>query len=295
MIIPFILPPLMLGQENPVWEGMSFRVGLSTFSVLEYDSKQSGWSYELTSFHEDVAGDRHFIDQASHRYVLKQIPKFLQPSPSVILEIGCSSGFLLKKIRENFPNEILIGSDVVKKTLYSLHDQLQDVPLLRFNLINCPLYDNSVDMVIMLNVLEHIDDDCTALKQVHRILKSGGVVIMEVPAGPNLYDFYDKSLHHFRRYSSKSLKMLAENQGFRVISQAHLGFFLYPGFWFVKKRNQRLPALDSKRAKSKLEAQISIGKNNVFLNALMDFELFLGNYVSYPFGIRCLMTCMKVK
>lgn len=295
MKIPFVLPPLISGQENPIWEEINFRVCSSTFPVLEYDSMQSGWSDELTSFHEDVAGDRHFIDQASHQYVLRQIPKFLQPSPNVILEIGCSSGFLLKKIRKDFPSEIIMGADVVRKSLYNLHTQMQDVPLLRFNLLDCPLYDNSVDMIIMLNVLEHIKDDFTALQQVNRILKPSGVVIIEVPAGPNLYDFYDKSLQHFRRYSSISLKALAEKQGFQVLSQSHLGFFLYPGFWLVKKRNQRLSVLDAEKERSELKVQISAGKNSFLLNALMNFELSLGNYISYPFGIRCLMTCMKVK
>ena len=295
MKIPFVLPPLISGRENPVWDGINFHVGSSTFPVLEYDSAQSGWSDELTSFHEDVAGDRHFMDRASHRYVLKQVQNFLKSSPSVILEVGCSSGFLLKKIRKKFPNEVLIGSDVIKKTLYNVHANMQDIPLLRFNLLDCPLYDNSVDMIVMLNVLEHIEDDSTALQQANRILKPGGVMIIEVPAGTGLYDFYDKSLQHFRRYSSGSLKTLAEKQGFRVFGQSHLGFFIYPGFWLVKKRNQHLFVLDAEKEKLKLKAQINAGKNNFLLNALMNFELFLGNYVSYPFGIRCLMTCMKTK
>lgn len=295
MKIPFILPPLILGQECPVWEGKSFCVGSSIFPILEYNSMQSGWSDELTSFHEDVAGDRHFIDQASHRYVLKQIQKFLRSTPSVILEIGCSSGFLLKKIRKTFPREIVIGADVVKKPLYNLHAQMQDIPLLRFNLLDCPLYDNSVDVIIMLNVLEHIEDDFAALRQVNRILKPGGIVIIEVPAGDSLYDFYDKSLQHFRRYSSRFLKILVEKQGFQIMNRSHLGFFIYPGFWLVKKINQHLDSLSAEQATLKLKAQINTGKHNFFLKMLMNFELFLGSYISYPFGIRCLMVCMKIK
>ncbi len=57
----------------------------------------------------------------------------------------------------------------------------------------------------MLNVLEHIRGDALALRQVHRILRPGGVVVIEVSAGPKLYDVYDELLMHHRRYRLPSL------------------------------------------------------------------------------------------
>ena len=57
----------------------------------------------------------------------------------------------------------------------------------------------------MLNVLEHIEDDNEALMQAKRILKPGGILVLEIPAGPHLYDIYDKFLRHFRRYNLSGL------------------------------------------------------------------------------------------
>lgn len=72
-------------------------------------------------------------------------------------------------------------------------------------MVTCPLPDNSVDIVIALNVLEHIEDDITAIKQIYRILKPGGYAIIEVPRNPNLYDLHDERLKHFRRYQMNDL------------------------------------------------------------------------------------------
>ena len=49
-------------------------------------------------------------------------------------------------------------------------------------------------------MLEHVEDDQAAIRQVYRILQPGGVAVIEVPAGPDLYDIYDRQLMHHRRY-----------------------------------------------------------------------------------------------
>ena len=96
-----------------------------------------------------------------------------------------------------------------------------------------------MDAVVTLNVLEHIDDDERALRQIHRILKPGGLAVIEVPAGPQLYDVYDKLLMHHRRYTLCGLSRLARTVGFELLTQSHLGVFVYPAFWLVKQRNKR--------------------------------------------------------
>jgi SAM-dependent methyltransferase len=112
--------------------------------------------------------------------------------------------------------------------------------LVKTDLLKCPLPDSSIDAVVLLNVLEHIRDDALALRQIKRILKFEGIMILEVPVGPNLYDVYDKMLMHYRRYSPARLSELVRNVGFRIARRSHLGFFIFPAFWLVKKWNHRL-------------------------------------------------------
>ena len=170
---------------------------------------------------------------------------------------------------------------------------MRNVPLLRFDLTECPLPEESIDAVLLLNVLEHIAEDSVAIEQVHRILKPGGLAVIEVPAGPHLFDVYDRFLLHYRRYSITGLCNMVESVGFKVIRRSHLGCFVYPGFRLIKKRNKRFLS-EANFIQEKIVAQnILKAKQSRFLSALMDIELILGKWFSYPFGIRCLLTCMK--
>src|SRR5205085_10979289 len=126
----------------------------------------------------------------------------LHTSLPVILAVGCSSAFLHRDLRRELPDASIIGADYVRGPLDDLHRSMPDIPLLQFDLVQCPLPSESVDVVVLLNVLEHIENDAGAMEQVARILKPGGAAVIEVPAGPHLYDVYDKVLMHFRRYRS---------------------------------------------------------------------------------------------
>lgn len=294
MNVPFPLPPQAPGKPIPVWEGNGFRVGENILPVLEYSSNAEGWNDDLTAMHEETAGSDHFMDRASRQHALDQLRKYVKGTNPVILEVGCSSGFMLRLIQKNLNNAFVIGADVVQIPLEDLAIKLSNVPLLRFDLTNCPLPNNSVDAVVLLNVLEHIEDHTAAMKQVHRILRPGGIAVIEVPAGPNLFDIYDKVLRHFRRYRLSDLRGMMKKIGYRIVEQSHLGFFMYPGFWLVKQRNKRLLSEEKIAYKQVVEADIRNTSGSRILAMIMRFELALGRLgVSYPFGIRCLLTCIK--
>jgi SAM-dependent methyltransferase len=233
--IAFKFPPVLIGGNEPLWNGTTFAIDGTVKSVLEYGVCDLGWNDGLTNFQEENAGTNHFIDKASRAYALTQIKNQVRTKAPVILEIGCSSGFMLKEIKQNNIHGTTIGVDIVREPLEKLASQLPGVPLLRFNLLHCPLPDQCVDAVVALNVLEHIERDDLALAQIYRILKPGGVLILEVPAGPELYDEYDNLLLHYRRYTLARLLRLLTGSGFQIECASHLGCFIYPGFWLVKQ------------------------------------------------------------
>jgi len=291
--MPFDLPPVIQGGPSPIWENNGFRIGDQFTTVAEYSSHARGWSDNLTIFHEETAGGSHFIDHASRQYALQQLASYFHNGPPVILEVGCSSGLMLQSLRERFQQAVILGSDIIPSALKRLASRMPGIPLLQFDIVHCPLPDNSVDAVVLLNVLEHIDEESDALRQVHRILKPGGVAVIEVPAGPHLYDMYDKMLLHRRRYTLSGLETLVKQSGLKVGSKSHLGFFIYYGFRMVKKRNQHLSALENGAIKLRVEQNIRDTGNSRFLSLLMKAELFLGKWFYYPVGIRCLMTGIK--
>lgn len=288
---PWPIPPNH--RIRPIWTGTGFRLGEISQPILSFEVGVSGWSDDLTAFHESAAGADHFIDLASRRQAIRQLKETSHLSSPVILEVGCSSGFMLKDLKRHLPHAFLMGADYVSAPLLKLAQELPDIPLLQFDLTKCPLPDQSVDAVILLNVLEHIEDDLQAMSQVFRILKPGGVTIMEAPFGPHLFDVYDQLLMHYRRYACRELNSLARNAGFKILRHSHLGFFLYPGFWWVKKRNRRFfPQKDSLQ-RQVVSQDIHQTRNRMLLKWIIELELALGGWISYPLGIRCLVTCAR--
>jgi SAM-dependent methyltransferase len=285
-MLPFRLSPPRNSTSHPEWVGGGFRLGQKIVPVLEYSENCAGWSDDLTALHEEAAGESHPIDVASRNDALRQLQANLSMKAPCILEIGCSSGFMLKRMKLTLPEATIVGADVVRGPLHRLAKELPFVPLLRFDLLQCPLPSESFDAVVMLNVLEHIEDDISALAQVHRILKPGGIAVIEVPAGPHLYDAYDKALKHFRRYKISELTAKLQSAGFSVERQSHLGFFLYPAFAMVKRRNQRQKGEEDPNALVK--AQASDTSSSGLLKFAVAMEQALGNWFSYPTGIRCL-------
>ncbi len=286
-------PPLPDTKEKPVWTGRGFRVAECSVPVLFYETANSGWTDDLTAFHEEKAGATHSIDVASREYALYQLKRFASSPAPIILEAGCSSGFFLRLLVQSMPEALLIGSDYVPGPLLQLAQDLPDLPLLQFDLTRCPLPNQSLDGIVLLNVLEHIRDDSAAMAQVFRILKPGGIAVIEVPAGPHLYDSYDKLLMHERRYSFGQLKKLVLDAGFEILTHSHLGFFLFPGFWWVKRRNRKYLAEEETILREIVAKNIGSTKESRLIKAVLRMELALGRWVAYPFGIRCLLTCQR--
>ena len=289
-MLPFLLPPPAGYISNPIWDGKNFSFDGIQTPVLEYSEKFAGWSDDLTALPEDAAGDSHPIDLASRVNALKMLAGALSSPNANILEIGCSSGYLIKDLVDSFPDATIVGADVVKLPLFKLAEDFPGVPLIRFDLLKCPLPSKVFNAIIMLNVLEHIEDDVKALQNAFNLLVPGGALIIEVPAGPFLYDSYDAELYHFRRYSLGGLQKKLKQAGFEVPQKSHLGFLLFPAFALVKLKNKLFMR---KKNTSTVSSQASKTANNSLIGSLLELELkhFFGKQL--PFGIRAIAVAVR--
>jgi SAM-dependent methyltransferase len=288
--LPFSLPAPAGSDFGPEWNGREFVLGDVRSPVLEYSENFAGWSDDLTALHEEAAGDNHPVDVASRRNAIAEVRKAIHDTKPVIMEIGCSSGFLISELVASFPDACVIGADVVKDPLYRLAKRLPGVPLIRFDLLQCPLPAQSVDVLIMLNVLEHIEDDVGAMRQAFQLLKPGGVLIAEVPAGKALYDSYDEELQHFRRYASSELTDKLSAVGFAVCRKSHLGFILFPAFAAVKLMNKRASA---RKHVTVVREQAASTASNGLVRVAMEIESRWLSRFHLPFGIRALATARR--
>lgn len=254
-----------------------------------------GWDSELV---ETFAGEEtadHFLAVASRAHVLKELARVIAKPRSTILDIGCLSGAMISAMMEAFPDHAYMGSEYMDAVLPGLRSRFPGVTFVQMDCSRCELKSESVDVVVSLNVLEHVEDDRAAFAHIFRILRPGGSAILEIPAGPHLFDAYDRAMMHFRRYKMSDLTAFLESIGFAIDRRSHLGFFIYPPFYLAKRLNQiRYRDLPQDQCHALLVRQNSKSQNSQFLTKpVMALEAALRGLVYLPFGIRCLVTCKK--
>jgi SAM-dependent methyltransferase len=284
--------PLPEGAREVRWTARGFEVDGVPRGVLSFGVQDSAWTDDLTNLHELEAGAVHPIDLASRARALRELALAMRDD-AVVVEVGCSSGWLLRDARRALPGALVIGCDYVRGPLERLATELPGVPLVQMDLTRCPLPDASADAVVALNVLEHIADDNAAVRELFRILKPGGIAVIELPAGPQLFDIYDKVLMHHRRYTLTQATALFTRVGFRVAAPSHLGFFLYPAFVLVKLRNKRYLASPEGEQRRRVARSMRQTRVSRAFKVALDLERALGRLVRFPVGIRCVFTAVK--
>ena len=294
MDIGFDLPCVDGASGRPIWTGHGFEVDGRLQPVLAYGGgDDSGWSDDLAVL-QDVSGGQHFMEVATRTRTINELKRHLPNPAPVIMEIGCSAGYCLQALSSAFPRARLIGADYPLPSIARLAEKQTDIPLIQFDLSRCPLPDDCCDAVVLLQVLEHIENDGAAMGHLFRIVKPGGIVIIEVPAAPHLYDAFDEYAGHFRRYDMASLEKLARSAGFSTVDRSHLGFLLYPAFWITKRLNQwRAPKTKEAREEMVRSLIVSSMRPGSIGGRLMALEEWLRRRVYLPVGMRCLLTVRK--
>lgn len=244
------------------------------------------WSDELEALHEESSRD-HFIDVWTRRALLEAIAGGVARD-GVVLDAGCSGGYLLEDLRRALPAATLIGVDLVAAGLRRAHANVPDAQLLLADVSQLPLHDAVVDVVVSANLLEHVPDDRAALAELHRILRPGGLAAIVVPAGPGTFDYYDRFLGHERRYARRELARKGSAVGFEVVRDAYLGSLIYPAFWAVKKHNRRVHRdMTEDQTRALVERDIARTSDSRLgaITARIERALLARGFV-VPFGIR---------
>jgi SAM-dependent methyltransferase len=150
--------------------------------------------------------------------------------PARVLEVGCGWGTNLEALEAG--GYQVSGLDISRRALDRLdrpHRQLIEADLALGLPDTLPAYD----CVLALDVIEHIDNDHQAVRELRRLLNPGGRVIISVPALPDLYSEFDAVQGHRRRYTAQSLRACLEGAGLIVED------ILWWGQWMVQPLRAR--------------------------------------------------------
>lgn len=197
------------------------------------------------------------------------------PTDSNILEIGCGTG-------HNFPVLAQFGTldaleiDAPAREIAStrLGKPVGDAPLPALP----GIADAHYDLIALLDVLEHIEDDIAALAGIKAKLKPGGRVLVTVPANVWMWSAHDRVHHHFRRYNPASFRKVAQAAGLKVDLLTHFNTLLFPLAAAVRVAGKLSGREDAD------DAQPPAPLNNMFTD-LFGLERHLIGRVPMPFGV----------
>lgn len=145
--------------------------------------------------------------------------------PALALDLGCGMGGFLPGLDELC--ERVFPSDISVESLVHCRERgfAEGVCSSGYAL---PYADESFDLVCMFDAIEHIPDDHQVMREVARILRPGGRILVTVPAYPLLYANNDRIAQHERRYTRGALRAVFEGAGLDVERNSHANVFLFP-------------------------------------------------------------------
>ena len=175
--------------------------------------------FQVEETHWWYVGRRQIIQS-----LVERIREALNNPKPRILDVGCGTGANLKMLADYGKAE---GVDISSQAVEFCHQRgLESVKLGAAEQL--PYEDDSFDLVTALDVVEHLDDDVAGLREMRRVLRRDGRVLLFVPAFMFLWGVQDDVSNHRRRYTLPSLLRAVEEAGFSVewSSYANISFFL---------------------------------------------------------------------
>src|SRR5262245_232189 len=184
--------------------------------------------------------DRHFWFSARNRVIQAVFWKLvhsLKPGYRV-LEVGCGTGNVLRVLEKVCQRGKVIGSELFEEGLLFARRRVR-CPLVLADVHRLP-FAASFDLIGVFDVLEHIPDDGEALRELHRLLRPGGRLVVTVPAHPALWSHSDDYAGHYRRYSPAALRGALTRAGFRVDYLSPFMVPLVPLMWLSRRLGRLL-------------------------------------------------------
>jgi len=227
--------------ETPInYNGRTYQEG-KKIGIL--DAFEAFWVILRFALSSDiyVDKDKDILDAFSdapnfNRWMADTIQPYIGRS---VLEIGAGIGNLTRLLVAR--RKRYVATDLEPEHLERLRSRLMGRPHLETAQLDAArpedhvAFHGQMDTVVCLNVVEHIQDDLGALRNIRALLQEGGRAVILVPEGQRLFGSLDEELGHCRRYSEDRLRACMTEAGFEVETVLHFNRISRPGWWLNGK------------------------------------------------------------
>jgi 2-polyprenyl-3-methyl-5-hydroxy-6-metoxy-1,4-benzoquinol methylase len=250
---------------------------------------RKGDNSDATYTHDALAHaeETHFWFRGREKLLLWALGHYF-PSAVSLLDVGCGRGSILAAVRRTFPAMSLAGGELLDAGLHFARHRVSGVDLYQMDVRTLP-FEREFDVVTSCDVLEHLDDDAAATRELFRAVKPGGGLIVTVPQHQWLWSAVDTYSHHRRRYSRRQLTTMIKQAGFVLERVSSFVTALLP------------PVMLTRATKPKLThdfdptAELRIGRTtNRVLERILDVErALIRSGVSLPVGCSLLVVARR--
>jgi SAM-dependent methyltransferase len=178
-------------------------------------------NYELQT-HQ--AEDQHWWYRGRRTVLERVIDELRLPTRTRILDAGCGSG---RNMVELARHGTVTGIEL-SATSVELARERKVGEVVEGSLLEMPFESGSFDFGASLDVIEHLQDDVGALRELRRVIAPGGTLLITVPAYGWLWSGHDEINHHHRRYTRRSLEAAAEEAGWESVRTTYFNSLLLP-------------------------------------------------------------------
>jgi len=204
------------------------------------------------------------------------------PTDPRILDAGCGTGGNLVRYAERGRAE---GIDFSADAVAFCHQRGFDA-VKEAGLEELPFEDNRFDLVAASDVLEHVDAENRALREMLRVTAPGGAMLLTVPAYAWLWSEEDEKLHHFRRYTRRRLRLATKKAGWEPEIATYFNTALLPAIAAARQ----LPGGSSEKAE--------VDRTPAYLNGPLSLPMrgearLIAHGVRLPVGVSIGIVCRK--
>jgi SAM-dependent methyltransferase len=220
--------------------------------------------YELQT-HQ--AEDRHWWYRGRRKVLERVVEDLRLPARARILDAGCGSG---RNMVELARHGTVTGIEL-SQTSVSLARERGMGEVIAGSVLEMPFEADSFDLAASLDVIEHLQDDLAALRELRRVVAPGGSLLVTVPAYQWLWSGHDEINHHFRRYTRRSLQRAGEQAGWHQVRTTYFNSLLLPAAILLRV----LDRFSRKTTESSLDLWVPPQPLNWLLERPLQFEAAL--------------------
>lgn len=202
-----------------------------------------------------------------------------------VLDLGTSTGTNLRLLRDEGFSRVT-GLDASDEAIAWCRKKGLGL-VLKGDITRLPFASASADLILATDVIEHVEDDSAALREIARVLKPGAAVILSVPTFASLWGLQDDLAHHKRRYRKAGLEAQVRAAGLTVSRSFYFNYILFPAI-FLARRVLRLL-----RPQIRSENEINSAAINSVLRAIFAVDVATAPALRLPFGVSAFVLAMK--